>query len=264
MKLQTLPARQGVVWIKLGIGTFFKQPLALGGLFFMFIGLVSVMALVPILGTGMALIVIPAATLGLMVATLEALRGKFPMPAVLFTGFRSGQERMRAMLALGCFYTGAVLLLMVITTVVDGGQFAKLYLLGGSVKKEMLDNTSFGTAALLGMFLYIPISLAFWHSPALVHWYQVPPTKALFFSWMACTRNFGAYFLFGMGWFGVMSLAMLTLSLASLAVGSLVAILSLPVMLMLAAMFFSSLYFSFRDSFVHTEDSAQDVNPNPS
>jgi hypothetical protein len=44
---------------------------------------------------------VPAATLGLMAATQEAAKGKFPMPTVLISAFRAGRQRMRAMLVLG-------------------------------------------------------------------------------------------------------------------------------------------------------------------
>ena len=92
MKLNIVPARTGVTWVKLGIATFFKQPLALGGLFFMFMAVVSVASIIPVIGSVLALAVLPAATLGLMVATLQAKNGKFPMPSVLATAFRAGRH----------------------------------------------------------------------------------------------------------------------------------------------------------------------------
>ena len=46
MKLQLVPARQGTLWIKLGIQTFFRQPLALAGLFFMFLAVISIFNLI--------------------------------------------------------------------------------------------------------------------------------------------------------------------------------------------------------------------------
>jgi hypothetical protein len=169
MKLNIVPARAGIAWVKLGISTFFKQPLALGGLFFMFMAVVSLATIVPLVGSAIALALLPAATLGLMVATQEATKGKFPMPLVLASAFRAGQERMRAMLILGAMYAIGFLLIMAFTMVFDGGQFARLYLVGGKITPELLNDAGFQTASLVGMALYIPLSLLFWHAPALVH-----------------------------------------------------------------------------------------------
>ena len=102
MKLQIVPARRGIQWVKSGIRTFFRQPLALAGLFFMFLALMSVLSLVPVIGSALALTLLPGATLGLMAATREAADGKFPMPLILVTAFRAGRQQMRAMLTLSC------------------------------------------------------------------------------------------------------------------------------------------------------------------
>ena len=71
MKLNIVPARTGLVWLKLGVSTFFKQPLALSGLFFMYMALISVATIVPFVGSALALTLLPAATLGLMAASWE-------------------------------------------------------------------------------------------------------------------------------------------------------------------------------------------------
>jgi hypothetical protein len=269
MKLQVLPARTGLDWVKLGIQTFFKQPLALGGLFFMFIAVVSVAAIIPVLGNIIGLMIVPAATLGLMVATLEALRGKFPMPSVLATAFRAGRQRLRAMLVLGAMYAAGFFLVMGITTLFDGGQFAKLYIVGGKLSRELLDDPNFQNAALVGVALYMPLSLLFWHAPALVHWHNVPPTKAIFFSAVACLRNFKAYLLYGLAWLAVFAggTMLIVSALAMVGLATVAAAAIVPLALTLAAMFFSSIYFTFRDSFVHSEQisdpSAQNPPPNP-
>ena len=44
MKLNIVPARTGIEWVKLGVKTFLKQPLALTGLFFMYMAVVLVIS----------------------------------------------------------------------------------------------------------------------------------------------------------------------------------------------------------------------------
>ena len=124
MKLNIVPARTGITWVKQGIRTFFRQPLALSGLFFMFMALMSLTTLVPVVGSALALGLLPAATLGLMAATKEVEGGKFPMPTVLATAFRAGRERMNAMLVLGALYALGFVLIMGISAAFDGGTFA--------------------------------------------------------------------------------------------------------------------------------------------
>ena len=101
MKLNIVPARHGILWVKQGVRAFIKQPLALIGLFFMFMAVMSIASLLPYVGSVLALMLLPGATLGLMAATKESSQGKFPMPLVLVSAFRAGSQRLRAMLALG-------------------------------------------------------------------------------------------------------------------------------------------------------------------
>lgn len=251
MKLQIVPARQGAQWVKQGMRTFFKQPLALAGLFFMFMALMSVLSLVPVLGNVLALALLPGATLGLMAASKEAGQGKFPMPLVLISAFRADKVRLRAMLTLGALYAAAFLLVLGLTALVDGGKFASLYLVGGGISAELLQSDDFEIAALLAMVFYVPLSLMFWHAPALVHWHGMTPAKSLFFSLVACMRNFWAFTLFGVAWIGVFIVLGIAVATIAALLGSPEAVTAImfPASMLLAAMFFTSIYYSFRDCF---------------
>lgn len=256
MKLNIVPARTGLVWVKLGITTFFRQPLALAGLFFMFMAVMSVATLVPYAGSALALMLLPAATLGLMAATLEASKGKFPMPMILISAFRAGRQQMRAMLILGVLYAAGFLGIMGISALFDGGKFAQLYLVGGKITQELVMSSDFQMAMWVATALYLPLSLLFWHAPALVHWHGVSPLKSLFFSLVACIRNLGAFTVFGLAWLGVfMAGGLAVMLLASLiASPEFAAAAMVPAALLMAAMFFTSIYFTVRDSFVTPEE----------
>jgi len=251
MKLNIVPARQGVQWVKLGIQTFWRHPLALAGLFFMFMAVMSVLSIVPVIGNVLALTLLPGATLGLMAATKETLNGKFPMPVVLISGFRAGKQQLRAMLVLGGIYAAGFLLVLGVSALADGGKFAKLYLVGGAMSAELLMAPDFEMAAILFLILYIPLSLAYWHAPPLVHWHGVSPIKSLFFSFVACKRNFLAFSVFGLAWVGVFLLMVLVVTIIAALLESpqVAPAILFPATMLLAAMFFTSLYFTFRDSF---------------
>ena len=68
---------------------------------------------------------------------------------------------------------------------------------------------------------------------------------------MACLRNFWAYAIFGVMWLAVLVLVVIAVTTiaALLGNGSVAAELLFPALLLVATMFFSSLYFTFRDTF---------------
>ena len=262
--LNVVPARTGIAWVKQGIKTFFKQPLALGGLFFMFMALISLISQIPFIGAAMALVVLPAATVGLMAATEVAAGGKFPMPAVLFTAFRADSKKTQAILTLGALYAVGFLLVLGVSALFDGGTFANFYLgARGSeaMTKEIISTSEFQMATWAAMALYLPLSLMFWHAPALVYWHNVSPVKALFFSFVACFRNFAAMVVYFFMWLAVFSMGGLVLTLVAATTGSesAVSFVMLPAALLMAAMFFTSIYFTFKDSFSVINNDATDV-----
>ena len=239
MKLNIVPSRTGFQWIKLGVRTFLRQPLALAGLFFMYMTVVIVIAQVPVIGVFIGGLLVPAATLGLMAATEEASKGRFPMPSVLLSAFRAGRQRVRAMLVLGLVYTVASWLVTRLAALIAG---------------EPQPGMQIDGAAILALALHIPLFLMFWHAPALVHWHGVTPAKSLFFSLVACLRNFGAYFVYGLGWLALfIATGMLFAMIGGMLGGaSMARAVMMPLALLLAAMFSTSIYFTFRDSFVAT------------
>ncbi|NVO06854.1 MAG: hypothetical protein HXX19_13395, partial [Rhodoferax sp.] len=231
-------------------------PLALSGLFFMFMAVMSVLTLVPVLGNVLALALLPGATLGLMAATEETTKGKFPLPTVLLSAFRAGRAQLRAMLVLGLLYAAGFLLVLGISATVDGGKFAHLYLIGGTMTTESVMEPDFQAAVMLAMALYIPLSLLFWHAPALVHWHGIAPVKSLFFSVVACLRNFWAFTVYSLVWLGAFIAMGMGVALVAAVFGSAewVAGMMFPMAMLMAAMFFTSIYFSFRDCFEDTRE----------
>ena len=82
--------------------------------------------------------------------------------------------------------------------------------------------------------------------------------KTLFFSLVACMRNFWAFTVFGLVWMSVLIFAILVVSLFAGLIGSpeVAGLVLMPAALLVAAMFFTSTYFSFRDCF---ETSAEET-----
>ncbi|CUA90565.1 BPSS1780 family membrane protein [Comamonas thiooxydans] len=253
MKLQIVPPGTGLQWVLQGLRTFKSQPLALAALFFLGMASMSLISALPLIGPVIALALLPCISLTMMVAASEAAHGRKPTPALLLVAFRSGSQHLHSMLMLGGLYAAGFLLIIGASSLVDGGTFASVYLGQTPMTRELAEEPEFQSAMWLSMFLYLPLSLAFWHAPALIHWHGISPIKSLFFSFVGCIRNIGAYLVFGVCWIGVfivsgMALAIVTGILAML-IGSIAGGLMVATALMLAAIFFTSIVFTFRDSF---------------
>ena len=249
MKLRKVNAATGFEWVKLGIRTFMRQPLAISGLFFMFMAAVTLLSVIPILGTAIAVVLTPAINLGLMAASREATLGRFPMPSLLISAFRGSRERARAMLILGGLY-GASLLLTLGVAMLLGPELPPPDPELG-VTPEMIAAILNSPGLWLAMLVYVPVSMMFWHAPALVHWHGVSPVKSLFFSLLACWTNRSALLLYLAAWMGVIMAGAMVISLIGGVIGgaSALSMILYPSALFMASMFYASIYFTFQDSF---------------
>ena len=251
MKLNVVPASRGSQWVKMGAQTFFRQPLALSGLFFVLLAVIAIIEILPYAGVPLALSVLPGAMVGMMAAARVASDGKFPMPLVLLSAFRTSRPQLRSILSLGALYALGIILFVGCTVLMDGGKLAGLLLMGNTPADEAMRDPNFQIALLLFPAFSFPWLLLFSHAAALAHWHSVPPVKSLFFAVTAIVRNIGAYFVYGLVWIGVLiSLCMIMAILGGL-LGSLeaVAVVLYPCFLFMTAIVFTSLYFTFIDSF---------------
>ena len=258
LKLRIVPASQGLQWVKLGITTFFKQPLALSSLFFLFVLFISAISRVPFLGSALCLFLLPATTLSFMIVSKEASTGNTPRPFALLHALRTGRQELRSMAILGALYVLGFSLALALSALVDDGKFASFYLLDSNITPELLETSNFLWAALLVLVLYLPLSFLFWHAPALVHWHGTTPLKSLFFSLVACWRNFAALSVYGLAWTGIfLASSVLTLAITALSnTPEFASTILFPAYMLMTAMVFVSQYFSFRDSF---ESSAEET-----
>lgn len=255
MKLKLVPPRTGLLWVRLGARTFWRQPMVLTALFFLGMAGMSLLTMLPMVGTLLALALIPTMTLVMMVASAQTYLGKQPVPAVLLAALKSGRERARDLAVLGLLYAVCFLAVLALSALIDGGDFARVYLGLAPLTKELAESPTFEAAMWLSVLLYMPLSVLFWHAPGLVHWWGIPPVKAMFFSTIACLRNLGAFTLYGLGWAGVFVAAGIVVSLILTVLSELgmnsgiTTSLLVTTAVVLATMFFASIVFSFRDCF---------------
>lgn len=219
MKLNIVPARTGLSWIRQGCTTFAKRPFAFAALLLIYLAVVAILGIIPLAGGFLSLSLVPLVTWGFMVATREAVDGRTPTPATLVAAWRGTSGLKHALISLGVLYALAIVGVFLLSALFDGGSLARLALLGGPITPEMAQHPGFNAAMLFATLAYLPVTMAFWHAPALVYWHQIEPAKALFFSVVACWRNLGAFMLFGLGWLGAMIAVALVINLVVLFLG---------------------------------------------
>lgn len=281
MKLNLVPAKTGVEWVRLGLRNFWRQPLAFVSLFMLFMAVISTVSQLPLVGRFLPLMLLPFSTLAFMVAAsvADSAAGngnaaanadlpvdtggmKKPTGALMFLAVaRAMRAEWRSLVVLGVVSAVYFFLTVLATAVVDGGQFVRSYFLGEAPAKEVLESSRFQLANMLQLCLTLPLVAAMWHAPALVHWHRVEPVKSIFFSLVAMFRNFSAYALFWLVWCGVVLISLACVALIAtivIGVGSLGSdagamavgnVLMVGTLLALAAMAQASNWFTFRDTF---------------
>lgn len=247
MKLKLVPARQGMLWVRQGLGVFFRRPVAFCLLLFIYM----------LVGPVFAFAVAPLASLAFMIATRQVLDGRFPLPGVFIEPLRGSNARRWAQLKLGLGYAVGITLVLWLGDAIGGRSFDALreaMSSGKTTPQEMeplLSNPDLQLAWLLVLAGIGLLAVPFWHAPALVHWAGHGAGKAMFFSTVACWRNKAALAVYMLGWAAVTVLFALLSSivLGLLGAAQLAIVAMMPAMLMLSAAFYASLYFTFADSF---------------
>ncbi|WP_428425340.1 BPSS1780 family membrane protein [Methylibium sp.] len=253
MKLKTVRARQGVLWVRAGFTVFFRQPLAFSALFALFGLGVFVLLQLPLIGPVVALSLMPVATVAFLLATREVLAGRIAGPKLMLLPLRSPLHRGR-LLQLGAAYAAAAVAIVLLAHLLDGGRFAaavEAIAANETTTEAALQDPLLPWSVLLRLGLMALLSLAFWHAPALVCWGRMPVGQALFASTIACWRSRGAFMVYGLTWFGLTMLFVTLLQVVAALLGleQVVGMAALPITLLVSTIFYASLYFSFVDSF---------------
>ena len=252
MKLRIMPARMGLTWIGHGLRATLRQPMGFVGL----LGLVALSALlligIPVIGPLAVVSLMPVVWMGFMLASRRVLADQRVTPSVLLEPLKDGpQMRLNWVKLGGAYMAGTLLVMQLADTFGPGSEALTKALESAKQAADVFENPDVRADLLWRMAFSLPLSLVFWHTPALVYWGKLPVAKALFFSVVACWRNLGAFILFGLGWFGAaLALALLNLALSALVsepmlVNTLMSMLAM----WLASAFYASLYFTVVDCF---------------
>lgn len=269
--LKTVDARHGLRWIADALRLFARKPVAFTSLFALFLVTALLVSLVPLIGGIVQMAALPLLSLGFMVAAQSALLDGPVHPRQFIEPLRGDAARRRALLILCVLYGLLAVGILLLANAISDNAWMRLQdlLTKGSAAQPQIDAllsepgvlSGLLTAVTLGSLLSVP----FWHAPALVHWGGQSWGQALFSSTLALWRNRGAFFVYALGWFGLVVVFALVsgLVLGLLGAQQLANFLGIPAGLVLSAAFYISLLFCFNDSFGGAVPQAPD-HPLPS
>lgn len=245
-----LPASMGWAWLHQGWSLYRRQPVAMTGILVTYLFCAMLIARVPIIGMIVTLLTVPGCSTGFLIAAREIERGNMPMPTTLIEAFSKGSGPQMWKLGLVYFL---VVTLGIASVVWVGGEPLVQALEKGAQggKAEMPANLPLILGAMVAIFT--PLVMAYWYAPVLVHWHGVSPTKALFFSWVACWRNKGAFTVY----FVICGLLLMTFRTLAGSIALLLGLdagtaelIGIPFSLLLASIMYSSFYPSYTSVFL--------------
>ena len=252
MQLIEVPAKTGYVWFRQGIWLFRRNPLAFLTLFFAYMLAMTLLSMIPVIGSVLPLILVPGIAVGFMAACRDTVAGKPVFPTILIDGFRSyGSAVTKRLLTLGGVYALAMMLVLAASALVDGGTMLRLMTVGGSPDAGTIETGNVQYALLASTAAYVPVAMLFWFAPVMVAWHDAAPGKALFFSIVTCWRNKGAFAVYGVLWLATSIAVSIGLSALMRALGAeqFATAVLMPALIIVTTMLYCSFYATYRGCF---------------
>lgn len=257
MQVLKLPAKRGLHWLTEGFAIFRRKPALLSFLVLGYWLSMAVISAIPYLGQMISFVLIPVFSVSLMNACrLIDTEEELP-PQILFSGFH---RNLQTLIALGVVYVVASLLILGLSALFDDGLLFRMLVLGAVPDPEALADTSLFISAQLAICLLVPVMMAFWFAPVLAAWHDMPAGKSLFFSLIACARNWKPFLMYSLA-VGVIGVFIPRMTNALLGGGEgigqiLPSLITVAISLVLLPTLYASFYVSYRDIFVSLHDEA--------
>ncbi|MBI4989355.1 MAG: hypothetical protein HZC23_11090 [Rhodocyclales bacterium] len=255
MQARRLPAIRGWHWIVEGFRLFRTNPALLTFLVFGYWLMLVFLNLVPILGVVLAPLCVPALSVGVMNGCRTLERQAQNGFGLLFSGFRKNRN---VLLVLGAIYLAGSLAVFAGSALVDGGALLGIMMAGKQPPDDLLQSDQLMLALQVTLILMVPLLMAFWFAPLLAAWEDLSAMKALFFSFIACARNWRPFVVYGLGVAFISAIlpgiVLGIVGAASAPLQKMVAVaMSLPLLFVFVPTLFASFYVSYRDVFVSGE-----------
>ena len=219
MNINTVPISRGWDWISEGFGLFRRNPLIWIVNFVILLGILSVLSMIPLIGSIGALLLQPVLVGGLLIGCRALEQGQEFRIEHLFDGFNRNTNPLvmvGVFTAIAYFCVGIVIFLVVAASV-------GLSALGSLADQQTLAMggamLGFVLSGLIGLALALPIAMATWFAPALVVFDNQPALESMKASFIACLRNLLPFLLYGIAVLVLGLLAMIPFGLGLLVLG---------------------------------------------
>ncbi|MCE2909894.1 MAG: BPSS1780 family membrane protein [Burkholderiaceae bacterium] len=255
--LKSVEPARGLRWIGDAWRVFRKRPLGFMGLFGVFLFAALLVSLVPLVGPVVQMMSLPLMGLGFMIAAQSALLDGPVHPRCFIEPLRTDATRRRTLLTLCAMYGFFLLVILAVGDWMAGGAWGRLQEAlgkgpaGQAQVDAILAEPGVGSGALFVALAGTLLTVPFWHAPALVHWGGQAVGQSLFSSTLAVWRAKGAFVVYLLGWLGSVMVFALgsALLLGLLGQPQWAGLIGIPAGLVLSAVFYVSLLFTFNDSF---------------
>lgn len=251
MQAASLPASAGWYWIRQGFLLFRRQPLPLFT-WIMFLTMLGMLALnLAPLGPPLAQLAIPFLTVMTLSGCRAIASGQPAHPSTWIQSLRQPGVPARLLLVGGLQF-GLILLAAMLSFM----PFADT--LATELERAMQEENiapflqAMRIPSIIFGVLYAGVSALFWFTPLLVAWHQLPVTRAIFFSLIACWRNKWAFLIYAAAW-GILLYVVHTvanlLAIALPGISPVIAALAMAVNLFAAAVWSCSAYVNYATVF---------------
>lgn len=255
--LKTVEASRGTRWIGDAWRVFRKRPLGFLALFGVFLFSALLVSLVPLVGPVVQMMAVPLLGLGFMIASQSALLDGPVHPRCFIEPLRTDATRRRTLLTLCALYGLLALVILAVGDWLSDGAWGRLQravaagAAGQAEVDAILAEPGVGNGTLFVLVAGTLLTVPFWHAPALVHWGGQAVGQSLFSSTLAVWRAKGAFLVYGLGWIGIVVAFAVgsALLLGLLGQPQWAGLIAVPGGLVLSAVFYISLLFTFNDSF---------------
>jgi len=229
---RAVPSGNGWQWIVQGFALFQASPWIWIVNLVILLGIMLVLAVLPIVGNVALNLLYPVFGAGLMLGCRALAQGEPLEIAHLFAGFK---DKTGDLVMIGVLYLVGMLAIAFVTALFAGlGMVSLLFSARGM---GSVNPTALLLALLVMAALMIPLLMAVWFAPALVVFHDVKPLDAMRQSFQGCLKNIVPFLVYGVIGLVIGILATIPIGLGWLVWGPTVV---------------ASIYVSYRDIFLES------------